>query len=71
MTIPNQTLKKWIALKEDGDIALIAKEINKSEPTVYNIFSSGKASVNDATKINAFFKRRKKQVDAITIDDNN
>jgi AraC-like DNA-binding protein len=69
MIIPNETLKKWSELKQTGDIALIAQELGKSEPTVYKIFSSGEAHVRDAKLINEFFKRRKKEIAAIKISD--
>jgi len=69
MIIPNETLKKWVSLKEEGDIARIAKELGKSEPTVYKIFSSGEAHVRDAKIINEFFKKRKKEIAAIKIED--
>lgn len=72
MKIPNKTLKKWVELKQEGDIALLAAEIGKSEPTVYKIFSSGEAKVEDAEKINEFYKQRSKRAKkAVQIDDNN
>lgn len=71
MKIPNKTLKKWSELKEEGDIAHLAKEIGKSEPTVYKILSSGVAKVEDAEKINEFYKRRKKKAASIVIEDDN
>lgn len=71
MIIPNDTLKKWKALQEEGDISLIAKELGKAEPTVYGIFKSGRAHVRDAQLINDFFKRRKKEIASVKIEDDN
>lgn len=71
MKIPNKTLKKWQDLKQEGDIALLAKEIGKSEPVVYAIFKTGEASkVEYVEKINEFYKKRSRQVKkAVSIDE--
>lgn len=73
MIIPNKTLKIWEDLKEEGDIAELAKETGKSEGTIYRIFRDGIATVEDAERINAFYKNRKKRISKIKIeeDDNN
>lgn len=71
MKIPNKTLKKWLELKEEGDIALLAEKIGKSEPTVYSILRSREAKVEDVEKINEFFKDRQKRVNAILTETDN
>ena len=71
MIIPKRTLKVWAGLKEYGDVAAIAKEIGKSEPTVWKIFKDGKAKAEYVEKINAFYKERQKKVAGSFDDDNN
>lgn len=69
MEIPNITLQKWKDLKEEGDIADIAKLLSKSEAVVYQIFRTGIAHVRDAALINNFYKERKRQVGSINLDE--
>lgn len=69
MKIPNKTLKKWLELKEEGDIGLLATLTGKAEPTIYKIFSSGKGKVEDVEKINSFYKKRNTRIKSITIED--
>jgi hypothetical protein len=69
MVIPKKTLKNWSDLKQEGDIGELAKLINRSEPTVYKIFRDGVARVEDAEKINAFYKARKKRIASIKMED--
>lgn len=69
MNIPNETLKKWASLQESGDIELISKELGKAESTVYQIFRTGVAHVRDAAIINSFFKKRKKEIDSIKLEE--
>jgi hypothetical protein len=71
MKIPSKTLKRWLELKEEGDIALLATLIGKSEATVYKILSSGETKVEHAEKINDFYKERKKRTESIKIEDEN
>jgi hypothetical protein len=67
MRIPKETLEDYENLKEEGDIELLSKELNKSKPTVYNILSGGKVKLADALIVNEFFKKRKKQADSVKI----
>lgn len=70
MVIPKKTLKVWADMKEQGDLSALAKEIGKSEQTIYNILKNGKGRAEYVEKINAFYKERKRKV-SVSIDDNN
>lgn len=69
MEIPNEIIKKWKELKEEGDIAALAKKLGKAESTVHQIFRTGIAHVRDAAIINSFYKERKKQIKSIKLED--
>lgn len=69
MNIPSKTLKKWASLREEGDISLLAKETGKAESTIHQILRTGVAHVRDAQIINDFFKKRKKAVESVKIED--
>lgn len=65
MKIPNKTLKKWNELKQRGDMDALATMIGKSDQTVYAIFRNGEAMVEDAEKINEFFKERERRAEKL------
>jgi hypothetical protein len=71
MKIPNKTLLKWKSLKEEGDITSIAVLLKKAESTVHQIFRTGIAKVDDAEKINTFYRTRQSKMKSIKMEDDN
>lgn len=68
MTIPKETLEKWNALRERGDMILLAQKTGVNRTSLHHIFTTGECSVRVAEKINAFYKSRQNKIKSITLD---
>jgi hypothetical protein len=65
MTIPNEALNKWNELKEAGDIDKLAELLDKAPSTIYQIFRTGEASLEDAEKMSDFYKKKLERLEEI------
>lgn len=68
MKIASRILENWKEMKEEGDLALLMELTGKSEGTIYKIFSTGYATVKDASLFKTFFDERRKAIASINTD---
>lgn len=67
MTIPNDTLTEWSALKERGDIQKLVKITGLSRSKVYMVLNgTAECTTKEAAKFAKFFSTRKAERESVS-----
>lgn len=64
MKLQKKTLRKWMILRDVGDIKRLKETTNISSPTLIKAFK-GEASIKTMNAINAFYDQRRKELNLI------
>lgn len=65
MQAPDELIKEWAELKEQGDNKILAKILKLNDGNVSRILNGGEGTVKRISQIKKFYDARKKEIEKL------